>query len=188
MEIKLKLEAREVKKANQLRRDGKVPGTIYGPGAESMSVQVCQKEFSRLPGTAYSQILALETPTGTVRALIRHVQRKAVNHDLLNIEFYRVNAERKLTVVVPLRYVGISPAVQKGGQLMEIFHTAEVQCLPAAIPEFLEVDVTKIENIDGGIHFSDLSTPDGVAILNPMEELVARVVAKKGGTAAAAKA
>lgn len=178
--FKLKLEARETQlKPNQLRRAGKVPGTLYGPGAESTSVQVCQKEFSRLPGAAFSQIVDLETAEGTIKALIRTVQRKAVNHELLNIEFYRVNPERKLTVVVPLKYIGISPAVQKGGQLVEIFHSAEVECLPGEIPEFLEVDVSKIENIDGGLHFSDLKTPDGVKILNPLEELVARVVAKK---------
>lgn len=179
--FKLQLEAREGKKPNQLRRAGKVPGTLYGPGVESKSVQVCQKEFLRLPGAAYSQIIDLETPEGTVKALIRHVQRKHVNQDILNVEFYRIAAERKLTVVVPLKYVGSSPAVQKGGLLVEMFQFAEVECLPADIPDHLVVDISKIENIDAGIHFKELTTPNGVKILNPAEELVARVVAKKGG-------
>lgn len=180
MEIKLKLEARETKlKPNQLRRVGKVPATVYGPGSGSVSVQVCQKEFTRLPKNAYSQIVDLEMPEGNVKALIRTVQRKAVNHELLNIEFYRVSADRKLTVIVPLKYVGISPAIQKGGQLVEIFHTVTLECMPGDIPEHLEVDISQIENIDQGLHFSDLKTPGAVKILNPMEELVARVVPKK---------
>lgn len=180
--IKLQLEARDTqKKPNQLRRVGKVPGTLYGPGSESKSFQVCQKEFSRLPGKAYSQIIDLETPDGTVKALIRHVQRKAVSAEILNVEFYKISTDRKLTVTVPLKYHGTSPAVQKGGLLVEMFQFSEVECLPADIPDHLDVDISKIENIDGGIHFSDLKTPEGVKILNPAEELVARVVAKKGG-------
>lgn len=179
--FKLQLEAKEDKKPNQLRRVGKVPGTLYGPGAESKSYQMCQKEFSRLPGAAYSQIIDLETPDGSIKALIRHVQRKAVSNEILNVEFYKINDAKKLTVVVPLKYVGTSPAVQKGGLLVEMFQSAEVECLPANIPDHLVVDISTIENIDGGIHFSQLQTPEGVKILNPPEELVARVVAKKGG-------
>ncbi len=180
--FKLQVEAREVMKPNQLRRSGKVPGTLYGPGTESKSVQVVQKEFSRLPGAAYSQIIDLEGLEGTVKALIRHVQRKHLTNEILNIEFYRIAAERKLTVVVPLKYFGTSPAVQKGGLLVEMFQFAEVECLPDDIPDHLDVDISRIENIDGGIHFSQLTTPEGVKILNPAEELVARVVAKKGGS------
>lgn len=182
MEIKLKLEARETKlKPNQLRRTGKVPATVYGPGISSVSVQVCQKEFSRLPKTAYSQLVDLEMPEGNVKALIRTVQRKAVNFEILNIEFYRVSNDRKITVIVPLNYHGVSPAVQKGGQLVEIFHTATIECMSNDIPANLDVDISQIENIDQGLHFSDLKTPSGVKILNPLEELVARVVPKKAG-------
>jgi len=183
--IKLKLEGREKKKPNQLRRCGKIPATLYGPEAKSASFQICSDSFVRLPGAAFSQVIDLETPEGDIKALIRHVQRKHVTSEVLNVEFYRVASNRKLTVTVPLKFVGVSPAVQKGGLLVEMHQTANLECLPAEIPEFIEVDISKIEEIEHGVHFSELKTSAGVKILNPHEELVARVVAKKGGAAKA---
>jgi len=184
--ISLKLEGREPKKPNQLRRSGMIPVTVYGPETKAASFQVARETFSRLPGAAFSQIVDLETPSGAVKALIRHVQRKHVTSEVLNIEFYQVASNRKLTVTVPLKFVGTSPAVAKGGLLVEMQQTVVLECLPADIPEFIQVDISKIEEIDHGIHFSELSTGSGVKILNPAEELVARVVPKKGGGGAAA--
>lgn len=179
--FKLQLEAREEKKPNQLRRDGKIPATVYGPGSPSINVQVNEREFTRLPSAAYSHIIELEggPDKKSVQAIIRHVQRKHLTHQVLNVEFYRVAADRKVTMSVPLRFVGESPAVAQGGQLIEGFSEAEVECLPGDIPDFIEVDLSKIVEVDEGIHFSELVLPKGVTILNPPEELVARVVAKK---------
>lgn len=179
--FKLQLEAREEKKPNQLRRDGKIPATVYGPGSPSVNVQVNEREFTRLPSAAYSHIIELENGPDkkTVQAIIRHVQRKHLTHQVLNVEFYRIAADRKVTMNVPLRFIGESPAVALGGQLVEGFSEAEVECLPGDIPDFIEVDLAKILEVDEGIHFSELALPKGVTILNPPEELVARVVAKK---------
>lgn len=187
--IALKLEGRETtKKPNQLRRCGKIPATVYGPEAKSASFQICRDNFTRLPAAAFSQVIDLETPEGQVKALIRHVQRKHVTSEVLNVEFYRVASNRKLTVTVPLKFIGTSPAVAKGGLLVEMHQSATLECLPGDIPEHIEVDISKILEIEQGLHFSQLSTADGVKILNPAEELVARVVPKKGGGATAAAA
>lgn len=179
--FKLKLEPRNELKPNQLRREGYLPGTVYGPDAASVSVQMCEKEFGRLPSAAFSHVIELDMDGGPVNALIRHVQRKATTSEVLNVEFYRVASNRKLTVTVPLKFTGASPAVHKGGQFVDMQQTADIECLPGDIPDFIEVDISRIEEIDQGIHFSELQIPSGVKILNPLEELVARVVAKKGG-------
>ena len=180
--ITLKLEGREKnKKPNQLRRCGKIPATVYGPETKAESFQICSDNFTRLSAAAFSQVIELETPGGGVKALIRQVQRKHVTSEVLNVEFYQVASSRKLTVTVPLKFVGVSPAVQKGGLLVYLQQSAELECLPGDIPDNLEVDVSKIEEIEHGIHFSELKTPNGVKILNPHEELVARVVPKKKG-------
>lgn len=179
--IKLKLEGRDKLKPNQLRSSGKIPATVYGPESKSRSFQIVRESFTRLPATAFSQVIELETPEGAVKALIRHVQRKHVSSEVLNVEFYQVATNRKLTVTVPLKFISVSPAVGKGGLLVEMQNTVDLECLPGDIPEFLEVDISKIEEIEHGIHFSELKTPDNVKILNPHEELVARVVPKKKG-------
>ncbi len=179
--IKLKLEGREKKKPNQLRRCGKIPATVYGPEAPSVSFQVCKDTFTRLPGAAFSQVIDLETPEGEIKALIRSVHRKHVSSEILNVEFYRVALTRKLNVTVPLKFNGVSPAVQKGGLLVIMMQTVDLECLPNEIPEYLEVELTQIEEVEQGIHFSQLLTPPNVKILTPHEELVARVVPKKKG-------
>ncbi len=182
--FKLQLEKREQSKPNQLRREGKVPATLYGPGVESLSFQVDAKEFSRLPSAAYSHIIELEgQKEGSVNAIIRHVQRRATTHEVLNIELYRVAADRKITVTVPLKLTGVSPAVQKGGQIQFNHEEAEVECFPGDIPDFLTVDISVLVAVDTGIHFSELQIPSTVKILNPAEEIVVRIVAPKAAAA-----
>ncbi len=181
--FKLKLEAREARKPNQLRRAGKIPATIYGPGVPSATIQVEAMEFSRLPAAAYSHIIELQGgQEGTINAIIRNVQRKHVSQEVLNIEFYRVASDRKLTVTVPLKFSGSSEAVTAGGQLMTNFDEAEVECFPQDIPDFIAVDISRITELDQGIHFGDLSLPDTVKILNPNDEIIVRVVSPRTGT------
>ncbi len=179
--IKLVVAPREEKTPRLLRREAKIPATLYGPGQPSESVQIDAKEFSRLPKHAYSHMIELDMGKGKpVNAIIREVQRKATTHEVLNVELYRVALDRKLTVTVPLKFIGVSTAVTvEGGQLIEVFQDAEIECLPGDIPDFIEADVSKITEIDQGLHFGELKIPDSIKILNPEDEVVARVVAKK---------
>jgi large subunit ribosomal protein L25 len=188
--FKLQLAVREEVKPNALRRGGKTPGTLYGPGEDSLSVSVDTREFSKLPTAAYSHLVELQgLPKGAVSAIIRHVQRDHRSHEVLNIEFYRVAKDRKLTVTVPLKFIGVSPATALGGLFQGNFDEAEVECFPDDIPDNIEVDLGKILELDQGIHFSQLQVPKGVAVLNPAEEVVCRIVTpKKEETPAAAAA
>jgi len=181
--IKLAVAGREEKTPRQLRREAIIPATLYGPGQPSESVQIDAKEFSRLPKGAYSHMIELDMGKGKpVNAIIRNVQRRATTHEVLNVELYRVALDRKLTVTVPLKFIGVSTAVTiEGGQLIEVFQDAEIECLPGDIPDFIEADVSLITEIDQGLHFSDLKISDNIKILNPEDEVVARVVAKKSG-------
>lgn len=179
--IKLAVAPREEKTPRLLRREAKIPATLYGPGQPSESVQIDAKEFSRLPKHAYSHMIELDMGKGKpVNAIIREVQRKATTHEVLNVELYRVALDRKLTVTVPLKFVGVSTAVTvEGGQLIEVFQDAEIECLPGDIPDYIECDLSKITEIDQGLHFGELKISDKIKILNPEDEVVARVVAKK---------
>lgn len=175
--IKLAVKEREDKKPNLLRREGAIPATLYGPGQPPVSVQVDAREFSRLPSAAHSHMIELTMggKAGT-NAIIRQVQRKSTTHAVLNVEFYRVNLDRKLTLTVPLKLVGTSAAVAAGNQLVELFQEAEIECLPGDIPDVLEVDMTKLAEVDDAIHFADVKLPKGVEILNPHDEIIAKVV------------
>ncbi len=187
--IKLAVKQREGKKPRQLRRDGFVPATLYGPGQDSENVQVDAKEFSRLPVAAYSHMIELDFGTkANVNAVIRHVQRRSINHNLMHVEFYRVRLDRKLTMSVPLKFVGTSEAVVLGGQLQENYQEAEIESFPGDIPDFLEVDLSLITEIEGAIHFADLKVSDKIKILNPADEIIAKVTAPRAVTETATEA
>lgn len=175
--FKVAVAKREEKTPNQLRREGKVPATLYGPGQPSENVQVDAKEFGRLPSAAYSHMIELDMGAGKpINALIREVQRKSTVNELLNIEFYRVSLDKVLTVSVPLKFVGSAPAVVAGGQILEVFQEAEIECLPTDIPDFIEVDLAKLVELEDVVHFSELKVPNGVKLLHNPEEVVVKAI------------
>ncbi len=174
--IKIKVKKREVGTPNQLRREAKIPATIYGQGETSINLQVDEKEFTHLPAAAFSHIVELDFGNGSpTSALIRHVQRHAASNKILNVEFYKVRLDHKITIVVPLKFIGSAGGVVKGGQLVESHMEAEIECLPNDIPDFIEVDLSKLEEIDDAIHFRDLVVPDKVEILNEPDDIVAKI-------------
>ncbi|HEY9720109.1 MAG TPA: 50S ribosomal protein L25 [Trichormus sp.] len=177
--IKLSVNPREGKTPNQLRREGIVPATLYGPGQPSESVQVDAREFGRLPSAAYSHMIELNIAGKSANAVIRDVQRRSTTHQLLHIEFYRVSMDRLLTMTVPLKFINTSPAAAEGGQLVEVFQSADIESLPGDIPEFIEVDLSVLKAIDDAIHFGDLKLAPTVKLLNPHDEIVAKVVAPR---------
>ncbi len=132
-------------------------------------------------------MLELSLDGKPVSAVIRHVQRKATTSEILNVELYIVAMDRLLTMSVPLHFIGTSPAVVLGGQLIEGFQEAELESLPGNLPDFIEVDLSALKEIDDSIHFSDLKVPNGVRILNPMDEVVARVVTPRATSEADTK-
>ena len=174
--IKINVKEREAGTPNQLRREAKIPATIYGQGEISQNLQVDEKEFKYLPAAAYSHIVELDFGGGKpTSALIKHVQRNAASNQILNVEFYKVKMDHKLTIVVPLKFLGTAGGVIKGGQLIESHMEAEIECFPNDIPDFIEVDLSKLEEIDDAIHFRDLQVSDKVKILNEPDDIVAKV-------------
>ena len=177
---KLKANVRENKNPRMLRREGFIPATLYGPGSQSISLQVCQKEFSSLPYGSHSHVLELELDDKTtVNILIRSIERKIIKNETLNIQFYKVDMNKLVTVSVGLKYVGLAPAVKAGGQLLELFQEVQIECLPGQIPDNLEVDLSKLEKIDDAIHFKDLNIPNYVKIVNSPDEVVVKAVTSK---------
>jgi large subunit ribosomal protein L25 len=175
--IKLNVKEREAKTPNQLRRECQLPATLYGPGEPSTNIQIEEKEFTRLPDAAHSHMIELDFGAQkTLNAIIRNVQRKASTNKIMNVELYKVRLDRKLTVTVPLKFVGTSEAVSLGGQLVESNLEAEIECFPGDIPDTIEVDLSVLKEIDQSIHFGDLKLGEKIEILNPLDEIIVKVV------------
>ncbi|MBZ0188770.1 MAG: 50S ribosomal protein L25, partial [Candidatus Obscuribacterales bacterium] len=177
---KLNVKTREEKTPKALRREGQIPATLYGPTFQSESVQLNAHEFSRLSVAAYSHLIDLDFGKDKpVSVIIRNVQRKSTTDQPLHVEFYRVRLDKLLTVTVPIKFVGTSPAVTAGAQFFEVSQTVDIECLPGNIPDSLEADISELKDFDSVLKFSDLKVADDIRILNPEDEIVAKAASPR---------
>lgn len=167
--------------ARKLRAAGEVPGTIYGHGRQPMSLTVNSRDFERLAERVRitSTVIELALDGRTARTLIRELQRDPIKRTVIHVDFQELVAGEKVTVSVPLRFVGTAEGVKTGGGILEeTMHQIEITCDPANIPDHVDVDVTAL-TIGHSLHIGDLKLPDGVEVLDDPEQTIAVVSAPK---------
>jgi large subunit ribosomal protein L25 len=153
--------------AKAARRQGKVPAVIYGgDGAPEMLVLEHNEVVKHLEHEAvYSHILDVKVDGKTQKALLKDVQRHPAKPLVLHVDFMRVDESHKVKMHVPLHFINedISKGVKMGGVVTHAMVDVEVACMPSALPEYLEVDLTDVE-LGGVVHLSDIALPAGVEI------------------------
>jgi large subunit ribosomal protein L25 len=183
MDLELNLDAREAQgKANKrLRREGIVPGVVYGKGEGSTNVQVDAKTFETLYRAAGKTSVVKFRLPGAGRAtsgFIKSVQRHPLSGSAIHVDYYLVNLNVEMEVDVPLVFTGVAPAVEEtGGTLLHNLNAIHVKALPNDIPHEVTVDVSVLKSLDVAIHVKDLSlNRDLVQVLTDGETLVSTVV------------
>lgn len=169
------------KKVERLRREGLVPGVVYGPAVSgTQPVSVIEREFDRVYRYAGASTLVDLVVEGgaTQPVLIHEVQYDATRRVPRHIDFLALDMKVELTLAVPLHVSGESPAVTlHGGILTLLFTELEVRCLPDNIPHAIEVDVSALTEIGAQLTAADLRMPVGVTLVSPPDELVLKVEA-----------
>ena len=160
--------------SRRLRNSGKTPGIIYGGTELPQAVELDHNAlFHALKKEAFhASILEIEVGGNVQQALLRDYQMHPFKPLVLHVDFQRVDAKQKIHVRVPLHFKGdeISPAVKLGGGVVNhVFNDLEISCLPADLPEFIEVDLSKIE-VGHSIHAKDLVLPKGVVLSLHIEQ------------------
>jgi large subunit ribosomal protein L25 len=168
--------------ARSLRREGKIPAVIYGRGREPEAIAVDTTALTRLLTEIAAATTLVDVTVegrGPVKALIREIQRNPVRPaDIIHLDLYEVRAGEKITVEVPVHFVGVPEGVRNfGGVLDQTTHALQVRVVPADIPEQLEVDVTAL-NIGQSIHVGELQFP-GLEIMTDARVTVCTVVAPR---------
>ncbi|MBI3522841.1 MAG: 50S ribosomal protein L25 [Chloroflexi bacterium] len=182
---KLSVRSRVVlgKQVSRLRRDGKLPGVIFGGRADSTPVEtdthVFELGYRRWGNTTLLSLEGLSSEG--VPALINGVSRDPRTGKLLHVDFARVSLTEKTHADVPLHFSGESPAVKTlGGVLVHALDHVRVEAFPQDMPRRLEVDLSKIEQLEDTFHVRDLVyDATTVRILNDLDDLVARAVLVK---------
>jgi large subunit ribosomal protein L25 len=184
---RLKLEAtpREVlgKKVKTLRHQGITPVNLYGRGVNSQALQIDTKSLQHVLARAGETDLISLSIAGTKSpriAIVRAVQKDPRSRMLLHVDFYQVQMTEKLKAEVPLTLVGEPPAVKdKGGILLNILNSLQVEALPDDLPHTLEVDLSGLVDIDQAIFAADIPLSDGVSLLTDPEQIVAKVARQR---------
>ena len=139
--------------AGRLRREGQVPSVLYGGSVgpdgkpETLSISVEPKALMRIlhSQSGANTLITLKCEGESPRVMLKEFQLDPISHHLLHADFYRVALDRPITVTVPVVITGEAKGVkQQGGVLDFVTREVEVECLPADIPENLEVDVTEL--------------------------------------------
>jgi large subunit ribosomal protein L25 len=183
MDLELTLDPREAHgKANKrLRREGIVPGIVFGKGEASTPVQVDAKAFETLYRAAgRTSVVQIKLPgrSGATSGIIKSVQRNPLSGGAIHVDFFLVNLTQEMEIDVPLVFVGEAPAVEEtGGTLLHNLSSLHVKALPNDIPHEVTVDVSVLKTLDVAIHVRDLSlNRDLVHVLTDGDTLVATVV------------
>jgi large subunit ribosomal protein L25 len=163
------------KQVRQLRRDGFVPGIVYGPVVEgTVPVMVDRREFMKFyQARGHSTLFDLTWDGGVESVFIREVQVDPVRRDPLHIDFFAPNLRRVVRAMVPLVLHNATSSSQ--AIFTELRTDVEVEALPARIPAQLDVDVSGLENVGDAIHVRDLVVPAGVELVTDGDELIAQM-------------
>lgn len=156
--------------SRRLRREGKVPAILYGGQSTPETLAVNLNELRKHLKTEafYSHILTLDLNGQSQQAVLKDLQRHPVrSDDILHLDLQRVRADQTLRMHVPLHFKGaeLSPGVKTGGGVVEHHMIqVEVECLPANLPEFIEVDLSAL-NVGDSVHLSQLPLAEGVELV-----------------------
>ncbi len=176
--------------SRRLRRAGKVPGILYGGETAAQPIQLDHNAlFHSLKQEAFhASILTMDLDGQKQQVLLRDYQMHPYKPQVLHADFQRVAADRKIHMKVPLHFVNadIAPGVKlQGGVVSHVLNELDVTCLPADLPEFIEVDMKDV-SVGHSVHVKDLKLPKGVeAVLHRGENpVVATITVPRGTTEA----
>ena len=169
--------------ARELRSGGHIPAVLYGPQTEPVLLAVNNKEFEQIlkKGNIGSIILNLVIQNGkkvTKPAMIKELQSHPVSGAFLHIDFYEIDMQRKINVMIPVVTKGISKGVELGGLLQIIRREIEVLCMPGDIPETIELDITEMD-VGDSVHVEEIPLGDNVEIASDVNFTVLTIVSPK---------
>jgi len=167
--------------ARAVRREGRVPGTLYGDKQEPQTISVDYRTINLQLHTGHFQstIFVLDVEGKKTRVIPRAVQLDPVRDFPIHVDFLRLGKDALVTVDVPVRFLNeaASPGLKRGGVLNIVRHEIPVRCPADAIPDHFEIDLTGLE-IGDSVHISAVKLPEGVRPTITRDFTVATIVGR----------
>tara|TARA_R110002096_G_scaffold4493_6_gene20798 strand:- start:7445 stop:8077 length:633 start_codon:yes stop_codon:yes gene_type:complete len=176
--------------AKKLRRQGIVPGVIYGGGQRTYPVQVQEKEITDLLHSAESENVLVDLVVEGAKEKNKLVLIQAVQHHVLSgavthVDFQAVREDEEIRALLPLHLHGEPAGVKMGGLLEHQIHSLEVNCLPKNLPERLDFNVEHLK-LGQALHVGDVQFPEGVTPTVGSQVVIALVTETRTAKAEAA--
>ncbi len=186
-DVKFAIESRETRgkgSARRLRQRGMAPGVVYGGGREATSIAFDVAAFERLLETSHGGMNTLidlegDSPAAGRTVIAKELQREPLRGKITHVDFIEVDLKAKIEIAVPIHLVGNAAGVVLGGVLDQQQREVVLLCMPDAIPDDIEVDVTGME-LGDSLHIRDLTVPDEVEFHTDESLTVATVLVPRG--------
>ncbi|MEK7509428.1 MAG: 50S ribosomal protein L25 [Patescibacteria group bacterium] len=177
--LELEVRQRDSKESPEsLREKGVMPAVMYGPKEAATPIAVSAQQFERLFKEAgETTIIKLKGVGDEKDTLIHDVQLHPVTDTPLHADFYVIEKGKKVTLNIPLEFVGVAPAEKAGHIVVKALHEVEIEVAPAELPQYLEVDISKLENVGDHILVSQIPLPQSAELKTNPEEIVVSVTA-----------
>ncbi len=168
------------RKVNHLRKEGWIPGIIYGHGEKSRPIMIKEEELKNVLHSLHSEatLLNLDYEGKKLQVLMREVSRNPLNEKLLHVDFQHIHENEEVNVHVILELQGKAKGIEEGGILNLEHRDLIVRCLPKDIPEKIVVDVSDLA-IGQSIHIKDLPIPEGVKVEEDPSSTVVNILSPR---------
>ncbi|MGC9974133.1 MAG: 50S ribosomal protein L25 [Gaiellaceae bacterium] len=179
--VKLEVQERSQRGSaanRRLRRQGLVPGVLYGPAFKPRAFAVPEADLRHALTGEHGSHAILEVVVGDEKkphsAILKDYQRDPVRGGLLHVDLHVIRLDQPIHASVAVEFVGEAPGAKAGGVVTSGARELSVEALPAQVPDQIEVDVSTLE-IGDSLHLSDLTAPEGVTFLDDAELLLVSV-------------
>ena len=165
--------AKRAVKGEKVRREGQLPGIVYGAQSTAESVSLGYADFVKLYKQAGESTLVDLMLDGAAhgKVIVQAVQHDPVSDRIIHVDLKRIDMTKKMQAPVELRFTGEAPVIKaQGGTLVATIHTVEVECLPQDLVSHIDVSIADLNNYEEVIKIKDLILPAGIKIVSPQAE------------------
>jgi large subunit ribosomal protein L25 len=172
------------RRVRRLRKEGLVPGVLYGKG-HTRAIVVGERDLRAVltgPSGLHAIIdVVIEGQKTPHHAVLKDYQRHPIRGTLMHVDFHEVRLDRPIQASVTIQLVGESPGAKQGGVVQQVTREVRVEALPTGIPEHVEADISALE-VGGTVRVADLAAIEGVAYLDDPETVIANCSIPRGIT------
>lgn len=177
--VVINAEKRDVvgKKVGTLRRQGLIPGVMYGHNEPPFPITMNAREIERvINNLTSSSIVTVNVNGESHQALIREKQKDYIRNQIIHIDFQILSLKEKIRSKIEVKLVGVAPAVKNfNGIVLQEREFIDVEALPADLPERITVDISGLENIGDLIRVGDLDISDAVTVFDDVNDVIVSI-------------